>query len=439
MSPSNFSLNKSGELYDRALQSLAGGVNSNVRLSESPHPLFYKEALGSRITDVDGNQYIDYVLGQGPMIFGHSPSFLLNSVSNASRKGQLFAGQNILEVEAAEKVQKSIPNAELVRFAGSGTEAVEAALRLARAYTHRNKIVKFEGHYHGWSDSVLFNTASPLMDNNPPTMVEPLPMSEGMADGTDSGLLILPWNNFKAVEEVFGTHGSEIAAVITEPIMCNTNCIMPTDQYLNHLRKECDKNGSLLIFDEVITGFRLGIGGAQTHFGVVPDLATYAKAIGGGFPVSLLTGKKEIMSMIGDGLVMHGGTLNANVMSMAATNAVLDRLSAPTIGTNKKINDLGEQLMTGLMEINSELEVGMNIQGPGPMFAVSFTNGNTVTDYSTHVRHANQDIYGAFVSEMMKEGIRLTSRGIWFLSEAHSTEDISDTLDSTKRVLRKLF
>ena len=199
MSPSNFSLNKSGELYDRALKSLAGGVNSNVRLSESPHPLFYKEALGSRITDVDGNHYIDYVLGQGPMIFGHSPQFLLNAVSSASSKGQLFAGQNILEVEAAEKVQKSIPNAELVRFAGSGTEAVEAALRLARAYTHRNKIVKFEGHYHGWSDSVLFNTASPLMDNNPPTMVEPLPMSEGMADGADSGLLILPWNNLSLI------------------------------------------------------------------------------------------------------------------------------------------------------------------------------------------------------------------------------------------------
>ena len=436
---SNFSLDKSGELYGRALQSLAGGVNSNVRLSEAPHPLFYEKASGSRITDVDGNEYIDYVLGQGPMMFGHSPGFLLDAVSSASKQGQLFAGQHLLELEAAEKVQNFIPNAELVRFASSGTEVVEAAFRLARAYTHRNKIVKFEGHYHGWSDSVLFNTVGPIQDSRPSMPIEPAHMSEGMAHAADSGLIILPWNDFEAVVSVFENHGSEIAAVITEPIMCNTNCIMPRDNYLNHLRRECDNNGSILIFDEVITGFRISLGGAQSYFAVRADLSTYAKAIGGGFPVSMLTGRKEIMSMIGDGSVMHGGTLNANVMSMAATKAVMDRLSDPTIKTNKKITDLGERLMHGLMEINSKLELGMLIQGPGPVFAVSFTNGNEVYDYSTHVKHSDQDIYADFVSGMMKKGIRLTSRGIWFLSEAHSSQDIASTLDSAEKVLKHLL
>ena len=306
----------SGELYNRALNSLAGGVNSNVRLTETPHPLFYDKAKGSKIYDVDGNQYIDYVLGQGPMIFGHSPDFLLQAVAEASESGQLFAGQHLLELEAAEAVKSLVPNAELVRFASSGTEAVEAAFRLARAFTRRNVIIKFEGQYHGWSDGVLFNTAAPLTPLDSNIFPEVEPMSEGIVDHSESALIILPWNNFEAIDAVFEQRGNEIAAVITEPIMCNTNCIMPKPGYLQHLKKSCERNDSLLIFDEVITGFRVDAGGAQSLFGITPHLATFAKAAAGGFPVSILTGSKEIMSLIGTGTVMHGGTLNANVMSL---------------------------------------------------------------------------------------------------------------------------
>ena len=428
----------SGELYNRALNSLAGGVNSNVRLTETPHPLFYNKAKGSKIYDVDGNQYIDYVLGQGPMIFGHSPDFLLQAVTEASESGQLFAGQHLLELEAAEAVKTLVPNAELVRFASSGTEAVEAAFRLARAYTQRNVIIKFEGHYHGWSDGVLFNTAAPLRPLGDNMLPQPEPMSQGVADNSESGLIILPWNNFEAIKTVFEERGDEIAAVITEPIMCNTNCIMPKPGYLEHLKESCDRNDSLLIFDEVITGFRVNSGGAQSFFGITPHLATFAKAAAGGFPVSILTGSKEIMSLIGAGTVMHGGTLNANVMSMAATKSSMEHLSDKEIQTNKKLNDLGQRLMKGLQDINSRLEAGMLIQGPGSVFAVSFTDGKEVFDYRSHVENSDPDRYAVFVSEMMKRGIRINSRGIWFLSESHTDIDIESTLSAASEVLQSM-
>ncbi|MCS5648706.1 MAG: aspartate aminotransferase family protein [Dehalococcoidia bacterium] len=428
----------SGELYNRALNSLAGGVNSNVRLTETPHPLFYNKAKGSKIYDVDGNQYIDYVLGQGPMIFGHSPDFLLQAVTEASESGQLFAGQHLLELEAAEAVKTLVPNAELVRFASSGTEAVEAAFRLARAYTQRNVIIKFEGHYHGWSDGVLFNTAAPLRPLGDNMLPQPEPMSQGVADNSESGLIILPWNNFEAIKTVFEKRGDEIAAVITEPIMCNTNCIMPKPGYLEHLKESCDRNDSLLIFDEVITGFRVNSGGAQSFFGITPHLATFAKAAAGGFPVSILTGSKEIMSLIGAGTVMHGGTLNANVMSMAATKSSMEHLSDKEIQTNKKLNDLGQRLMKGLQDINSRLEAGMLIQGPGSVFAVSFTDGKEVFDYRSHVENSDPDRYAVFVSGMMKRGIRINSRGIWFLSESHTDMDIESTLSAASEVLQSM-
>jgi len=428
----------SGELYNRALNSLAGGVNSNVRLTETPHPLFYDKAKGSKIYDVDGNQYIDYVLGQGPMIFGHSPDFLLQAVAEASESGQLFAGQHLLELEAAEAVKNLVPNAELVRFASSGTEAVEAAFRLARAFTRRNVIIKFEGQYHGWSDGVLFNTAAPLtpLDNN--IFPEAEPMSEGIVDHSESALIILPWNNFEAIDAVFEQRGNEIAAVITEPIMCNTNCIMPKPGYLQHLKESCERNDSLLIFDEVITGFRVDAGGAQSLFGITPHLATFAKAAAGGFPVSILTGSKEIMSLIGTGTVMHGGTLNANVMSMAATKSSMEHLSDRAIQTNQKLQDLGKRLMEGLEGINSRLEAGMLIQGPGSVFAVSFTDGREISDYRSHVENSDPDKYALFVSGMMKKGIRINSRGIWFLSESHTDEDIEATLSAASEVLQSI-
>jgi len=408
---------------------MPGGVSSNVRLAESPHPLYFESALASHITDVDGNQYVDYVLGQGPMIFGHSPSFLLDSVSEASKKGQLFAGQHVLEVEVAELACELVPCAEMVRFASSGTEAVQAAIRVARAFTNRNLVVRFEGHYHGWSDSLFFDT-----DHS--GKVDPQPLSLGISENALSDVAVLPWNDFEAVEEIFKLNGDKIAAVITEPVMCNTNCIMPRPGYLEYLRDITSENRSLLIFDEVITGFRMGKGGAQEHFGSLPDLSTFAKAMAGGYPLSMVCGRRDVMDLIGTGEVMHGGTANANVMSMAAGKVALERIrDGDTIETLKI---LGHRLMTGLRDLNTKYEVGMSVQGPGPMFAVSFTGGKEITDARTHFSYSDTRLYEKFVDGMMKEGVRVVGRGMWFISESLTEEDIELTLSAADRVLGEI-
>ncbi len=428
-------LDRSRALYERSQRVISGGVNSNVRLSESPHPLFFESAIGSSIKDVDGNEYIDYVLGQGPMIFGHSPQFLLKAVANASEKGQLFAGQHELEIQVAELVQEMVPCAELVRFASSGTEVVQAALRVARAFTTRDRIVKFEGHYHGWTDGVFFNTAAEPEKSGPAAEPYSVPMSYGIADTEAANVIVLPWNNISALEKVFSDNREKIAAVITEPVMCNTNCILPKDGYLNALQRICESNGALLIFDEVITGFRLAPGGAQEYFGVTPDLATYAKAMAGGFPLSMLAGRRDVMAMIGRGEVMHGGTANANVMSMAAGKAALERIEDSSIKLNEKLRNSGKLLIDGLKSLNEKYELEMLIQGTGEVFAVSFTGGKEVVDYRTHTKYADMSRYSRFVAEMMKRGIRLTSRGVWFVSEAHNEKDIAATLSAAKDAL----
>ena len=428
-------LDRSRVLYERSQRVISGGVNSNVRLSESPHPLFFESATGSAIKDVDGNEYIDYVLGQGPMIFGHSPQFLLQAVTNASKMGQLFAGQHELEIQVAELVQGMVPCAELVRFASSGTEVVQAALRVARAFTARDLIVKFEGHYHGWADGVFFNTAAEPEKSGPANEPYSMPMSYGIPETEAANVIALPWNDIHVLEKVFSDNREKIAAVITEPVMCNTNCILPMEGYLNALQQICESNGALLIFDEVITGFRLAPGGAQEYFGVTPDLATYAKAMAGGFPLSMLAGRRDVMAMIGRGEVMHGGTANANVMSMAAGKAALERIKDPSIKTNEKLRNSGKLLIDGLKRLNEKYELGMLIQGTGEVFAVSFTGGMGVVDYRTHTKYADMNRYAQFVAEMMKRGIRLTSRGVWFVSEAHSEKDIEATLSAAKDAL----
>ena len=422
-------LDKSREMYVRARRSMPGGVSSNVRLVESPHPLYFESAMGSHITDVDGNQYVDYVLGQGPMIFGHSPSFLLDAVAEASKKGQLFAGQHLLEIEVAELARELVPSAEIVRFASSGTEAVQAAVRVARAFTKKNIIVRFEGHYHGWSDSLFF-------DNDHSGEGQSQPLSLGISESSSSDVAVLPWNNFEAVEQVFKTSGNAIAAVITEPVMCNTNCIMPAPGYLQYLRDITSANESLLIFDEVITGFRLGKGGAQEYFGVLHDLATFAKAMAGGYPLSMLCGKREIMNLIGTGEVMHGGTANANVMSMAAGKAALERIRDKN--TTDSLSLLGQRLMAGLKDLDRKYELGMSLQGPGPMFALSFTGGKEITDARSHSAYSDMELYGKFVDGMMEQGVRIVGRGMWFISESLSEEDINFTLSAADKVLGEI-
>ena len=433
------SLQHSRDLYDRARRSQAGGVSSNARITESPVPLFFTHGVGSHLTDVDGNTYIDYVLGQGPNIFGHSPSWLNDVVSRSISSGITFAGQHDLEITVAEKLQRVLPNAELVRFASSGTEVVQAVLRLARAYTGRSRFIKFEGQYHGWADSVSYSTtltdSAPAGDRESPI---PVAMSEGVAEGTAADVVVLPWNDLEVVGHVLEAPGHDVAAVLTEPIMCNTNCILPRPGYLEGLRALCDQHGVVLIFDEVITGFRVAAGGVQDTSGVTADLSTYAKAMAGGFPIAMFAGKADIMSLLADGSVLHGGTVNGNVMSLAAANACLDQLSAADGAAVDRLYMVGNTLMDGLRDLCAKHEIPALVQGPGSVFSLTFTDADSISDWREHVAHSDMDLYTRFCEAMLGEGVRLIGRGIWFVSTEHSAEDVENTLEAADRVLSTL-
>ncbi|HQH72172.1 MAG TPA: aminotransferase class III-fold pyridoxal phosphate-dependent enzyme, partial [bacterium] len=279
---------KSQQLLERSRRVIPGGISSNVRANWEPFPLFYERGEGSRVWDADGNEYIDYVLGRGPLLLGHSPRAVIEAVNKQFQKGLMYAGQTELEIQAAEKICELVPGAEMVRFASSGSESVHAALRLARAVTGRKKILRFEGHYHGWFDNIAWNFAPPLDSSNPRESPKLFPSSAGQCPEDGANLLVLPWNDLELVKRLFDQRGNEIAGVITEPIMCNAGAIEPRPDFLAGLRDLCNQHGSLLIFDEVITGFRVALGGAQALYQVTPDLSVFAKAMGGGVCVSAL-------------------------------------------------------------------------------------------------------------------------------------------------------
>ena len=429
---------RSKELYERSKLSLAGGVSSNIRLAERPVPLFFERGEGAHLFDVDGNRYVDYVLGQGPDIFGHAPDFLNDAVTESLRKGQTFGGQHELEISVSEKVKAAVPSADLVRFASSGTEVVQAALRVARAYTGRPKFIKFEGQYHGWTDTVLYSTAPSLEDAGPLDAPNAVPMTAGMAPGAADDIILLPWNDIDVLTHAIDRHQGEIAAIITEPIMCNTNCIMPEPGYLEEMRRLCDERDIVLIFDEVITGFRLAVGGAQETLGVTPDLSTFAKAMAGGFPIAMLAGRQPLMEMIADGTVMHGGTVNSNIMSMAAADASLDKLTANDGEAFDTLYRNGRSLMAGLRGLATRHELDILLQGPGPVFAMAFTSASEITDYRSHRMNADEEKYAEFNQRMLDQGVRLTARGVWFVSTAHTEQDIEDTLAAADEVLGSL-
>ena len=377
--------------------------------------------------------------GQGPNIFGHAPAWLNEAVSESLAYGLTFAGQHELEITVAEKLQRIIPNAELVRFASSGTEVVQAALRLARAHTGRSRFIKFEGHYHGWADSVSYNTTladvDAAGDRDDPARVA---MSLGIPESVAADVVVLPWNDLDAVRAALETPDHDVAAILTEPIMCNTNCIMPKPGYLEGLRELCDRHGVVLIFDEVITGFRVAAGGMQEASGVVADISTYAKAMAGGFPVAMFAGKSEIMSPLADGSALHGGTVNGNVMSLAAVSACLDRLTENDNAAIGRLYGVGNALMDGLRDLCGKHEIPALIQGPGPVFSLTFTDADAITDWRDHAARADTDAYARFCEGMLERGVRLIGRGIWFVSTEHDMNDVARTLEAADEVLARL-
>ncbi len=424
---------RSEELMERARQVIAGGVNSNVRLTAVPRPLFFSHGKGPRITDVDGNTFIDYVLGQGPLIHGHSHPELLQAAAEGMQRGMMFAAQHDLEIELAERVCRRVPTADLVRFGSSGSEVIQAAFRIARARTGRRKIVKFEGHYHGWFDNVLVSVAPPLDQAGHREAPRAVPTSKGQNEAALEDLIVLPWNDPEILEKTLRARADEIAAVITEPIMCNVGCILPQPGYLETLRALCDELGIVLILDEVITGFRVAPGGAQEFLGIRPDLCTFGKAMAGGFPIACLAGRRDLMEMLTAG-VNHSGTYNANLLVVAASIACLDLLTRNDGAAYRHLFTLGQRLRDGIATLAEEQGVRLQIQGPGPMFHVAFAD-EPLTDYRSA---AKQDTprYHRLTASLMERGIRPLERGLWYVSTSHTEKEIDETLNAFADALR---
>lgn len=428
----------SQRLLERARRVLPAGVTSNVRAAERPFPLFFARAEGAILTDVDGNAYIDYVLGQGPMLLGHSHPAVLAAVERAMRRGQLFAGQHELEIEVAETLTRLIPCAEMCRFGLSGSELVQAALRLARAVTGRALVLRFEGHYHGWFDNVLLSVAPPLDRAGPRERPRPVPGSAGQVASVLADTLVLPWNDLKLVDALFAERGHEIAAILTEPMMCNTGAIPPAPGFLEGLRRICDQYGALLIMDEVITGFRLGLSGAQGRFGVTPDLAVFAKAMGGGFAVAALVGQRALMERLAHD-VNHSGTFNGNVIAMAAAAAALAELERDDGAVYRQIEALGTLLMDGIRALAQRHDLPLLVQGFPAAFHAAFTELSAIREYRDYALHCDRERYGRFKVALLKRGVRVIDRGIWYLSAAHTQEQIARTLEAVDAALAEVY
>lgn len=427
---------ESSALLARSKKVLASGVSSEFRKYNHPHAMFYTHGKGSKIYDVDSNEYLDFTLSQGPLILGHSHPEVIRAVHEYSEQGQIFAGQHIKEVELAEKLNELIPSAELMRFCLDGSEAVHTAFRIARAQTGKQKFLRFEGHYHGWLDNVCWGNSAPsaeaLGSREEP---EVFPWSDGLSVKSKDDSIVLPWNDLELVSKVLTEKHSEIAAIITEPVMCNNGCISPKEGFLEGLRRLADQFGMALIFDEVITGFRLGLGGAQAYFGVTPDLAVFAKAMGSGYPISAIVGKKEWMQKVEQGTVIHAGTMNScnpTVAAALATVSVLQRENP-----YQRMFDLGTRLMNGIRTAAAKYNHRILVQGPGPMFNVSFTDLESITDYRETFATDKAKL-GRFIAALHDRKIRVIGRGLWYISAVHTEQEIDYAIQQVEEVFSQL-
>ncbi len=424
---------RSRSMLEEAANYSPGGVHSNVRLGMTPFPLFFERAKGSRLWDVDGNEYIDYALGMGPVILGHAAAEVNEAIGRCLAEGQLYAGQHEDELQLARAVCQSVPCAEMVRFSLSGSEAVQAALRLARAATGRHKIIKFEGHYHGWFDNVDVSVHPREKLMGPAKRPHAAPESLGQSADAYSSIIPLPWNDLEVLTRRVDEEKDSIAAVIMEPIMCNTSVILPKPGFLEGVRELCSRNGIILIFDEVITGFRVGLGGGAELLRVQPDLVIFAKAMGNGFPISCLAGERALMGRFAGG-VEHAGTYNANRLSCAASLATVQTLRSNEKSAYASLANAGSALIDGIRKIAAETGVPLLVQGLPMVFHTTFTTQKDIMDYRGYQR-CDLDLQKEFVTRLRERGINLTGRGVWFLSAAHTASDVAETLEIVREVL----
>ncbi len=422
------------ELFEAAQKHIPGGVNSPVRAFKGVggEPVFFKRAEGAYTYAETGEKFIDYVASWGPMVAGHAHPAVIKAVQETAANGLSFGAPTVIETEMADKLVALVPSMDMVRMVSSGTEATMSAIRLARGYTGRDKIVKFEGCYHGHSDSLLVKAGSGML-----TLGEP--SSPGVPAALAEHTVTLPYNDIEAVKKAFGEIGKEIACIIVEPVAGNMNCIPPVAGFLEGLREVCDEYGTVLIFDEVMTGFRVSLGGAQGHYGVKPDMTTLGKVVGGGMPVGAFGGKREIMEKLAPlGPVYQAGTLSGNPVAMAAGLATMKLIEET--GFYEGIGARVEKLVNGIMAEAKKAGIPMSENHVGGMFGLFFTEEEKITSYGQAVEKCNGERFKKFFHGMLNEGVYLAPSAFeaGFVSSAHTDEDIDNTIAAAARVLAGL-
>lgn len=420
-------------LFNQAQNSIPGGVNSPVRAFKGVggDPIFIDSAQGAFITDTAGKRYIDYVASWGPMVLGHSHPKVIDTVKQAAEKGLSFGAPTRIETTMAEKVCSLVPSIEKVRMVSSGTEATMSAIRLARGFTGRDNIIKFEGCYHGHSDSLLVKAGSGALTFG-------VPSSPGVPAALADHTLTLPFNDSDAITNTLKQNGNSIACIIVEPVAGNMNCIPPEEGFLQCLRALCDQYGIVLIFDEVMSGFRVALGGAQQLYGVKPDLTTLGKVIGGGMPVGAFGGRADIMGLLApDGPVYQAGTLSGNPIAMSAGLKTLELVCQP--GFYDKLSERTTQLLTGLQKLADEANIPFCTNQVGGMFGLFFSNDESVSRFD-QVMQCNQERFKQFFHLMLEQGIYLAPSAFeaGFVSAAHTEQDIDNTLAAAKQAFSQL-
>ncbi len=426
-------LEKSSQLFKQSKQSIPGGVNSPARAFKSVGgpPVFIEKAKGSILTDVDGNEYIDFVGSWGPMILGHAYEPVIQAVQKAAEKSTSFGAPTEIELKMAELVKKMVPGVDKIRMVNSGTEACMSAIRTARGYTGNDKIIKFCGNYHGHADSFLINAGSGALTLGTPS-------SPGVTKGTAKDTLTANFNDLQSVEQLIDKHRGEIAGIIVEPVAGNMGCIPPENDFLEGLRELCTDENIVLIFDEVMTGFRLSQGGAQERYGVTPDLSTYGKIIGGGLPVGAFGGKQEMMDQVAPvGPVYQAGTLSGNPLAMAAGYALLSELNENDRHYDQ-LEQKGALLEEGLKRVFKDHDIPVAINRVGSMLSVYFTN-RKVTSF-TEANKTDKEQFKAFFHQMLERGIYLPPSPFesWFLANSMDESMINQTVEATKMSLKSM-
>jgi len=427
---------KSKKFHEEIKEYLVDGVGSYFHFaSYKEYPISVTHGKGSKLYDVDGNEYIDYVAGFGVLLLGHSPENVSEAVKKQLEKGSHFSAPNDELLKLSKKLTEIIPSAEAVSFQNSGTEAVMHALRLARAYTGKYKIIKFEGQYHGWSDEEKISIDAESVDelgdrSNPNKIIH----TKGQRLSSADDLIVLPWNDLEILKSTFEKYKDEIAAVIMEPIMCDSGPILPDKAYLEGVRKLTNEYGIVLIFDEVITGFRVSLGGAQKYYGITPDISTFAKAIAAGYPFGAVVGKKEIMNCG----IHASGTFNANPIGTAAALATIKELEKQ--GTYEHLDEMGMMLVEGFNSLSKKYNIKIYTRHIGGIFILYFGFDKDQRDFREWLSNADIELYEKFIKRCEEYGIRFTDRrGREYISTTHTKEDIIRTLKVSERVLSEIL